>query len=137
MLDKFLHLILRQRLLTLLFGAIVLVTGLFAWLNMPIDAFPDVTNVQVMILAEAQGFSPEEVERLVTFPIEIQMSGLPEVRSVRSLSQSGLSQVIVIFGDHVDTYFARQVVFERLSLAKENLPDGVEPEMGPARIPVA
>jgi len=117
--------------LMLLFGAIILVLGLFAWMNLPIDAFPDVTNVQVMILAEAQGLSPEEVERLVTFPIEIQMSGLPDVRLVRSLSQSGLSQVVVIFEDDVDTYFARQLVFERLSLAREKLPDGVEAEMGP------
>jgi len=131
MLDKFLHLILRQRLLTLLFGAIVLVMGLFAWLNMPIDAFPDVTNVQVMILAEAQGFSPEEVERLVTFPIEIQMSGLPNIRLVRSLSQSGLSQVVVIFEDEVDTNFARELVFQRLTAAQENLPEGVVPKMGP------
>jgi len=131
MLDSVLQLILRQRLLTLLFGAILLVLGSFAWLNLPIDAFPDVTNVQVMILTEAKGFSPEEVERLVTFPIEIQMSGLPDVRLVRSLSQSGLSQVVVIFEDDVDTYFARQLVFERLSLAQEKLPDGLEPEMGP------
>jgi cobalt-zinc-cadmium resistance protein CzcA len=128
MLDSVLQLILRQRLLTLLFGAILLVLGSFAWLNLPIDAFPDVTNVQVMILTEAKGFSPEEVERL---PIEIQMSGLPDVRLVRSLSQSGLSQVVVIFEDDVDTYFARQLVFERLSLAQEKLPDGLEPEMGP------
>jgi heavy metal efflux system protein len=131
MLDKFLHLILRQRLLTLLFGVIVLVMGLFAWLNMPIDAFPDVTNVQVMILAEAQGFSPEEVERLVTFPIEIQMSGLPNMRLVRSLSQSGLSQVVVIFKDDVDTNFARELVFQRLSVAQDSLPEGIVPKMGP------
>ena len=131
MLDATLRFILQQKLLMLLLGAIILILGLFAWLNLPIDAFPDVTNVQVMILTEARGLSPEEVERLVTFPIEMQMSGLPDVSLVRSLSQSGLSQVIVIFEDHVDTYFARTLVLERLSLAKENLPDGVEPEMGP------
>jgi len=131
MLDATLRFILQQRLLMLLLGAIVLVLGLFAWLSLPIDAFPDVTNVQVMILTEARGFSPEEVERFVTFPIEIQMSGLPDVSLVRSLSQSGLSQVTVIFEDHVDTYFARTLVLERLSLAKDHLPEGVEPEMGP------
>ena len=131
MLDKFLHLILRQRLLTLLFGVIVLVMGLFAWSHMPIDAFPDVTNVQVMILAEAQGFSPEEVERLVTFPIETQMSGLPDMRRVRSLSQSGLSQVVVIFEDHVDTHFARELVFQRLTATQDGLPEGIVPKMGP------
>jgi cobalt-zinc-cadmium resistance protein CzcA len=101
------------------------------WLRLPIDAFPDVTNVQVMILTESRGLSPEEVERLITFPIETQMSGLPDVQQVRSLSQSGLSQVVVIFEDHVDTYFARQLVFERLAMVREGLPEGAEPELGP------
>ncbi len=126
-----LQFILRQRFLVLLFGAIVLVGGGLTWLRMPIDAFPDVTNVQVMVLTEARGLSPAEVERLITFPIETQMSGLPDVRQVRSLSQSGLSQVVVIFEDHVDTYFARQLVFERLAMVRERLPQDVEPELGP------
>jgi len=129
--DKILQFILHQRLLVLLSGAAVLVMGAVAWVRLPIDAFPDVTNVQVMILTEAQGLSPAEVERLITFPIETEMSGLPDVRLVRSLSQSGLSQVVVIFADHVDTYFARQVVFERLATVDASLPEGVEPELGP------
>ncbi|UCG58005.1 MAG: efflux RND transporter permease subunit [Phycisphaerales bacterium] len=131
MLDDILRFILRQRFLVLLLGAIVLLFGGFTWIRMPIDAFPDVTNVQVMILTEAPGLSPEEVERLITFPIETQMSGLPDVRQVRSLSQSGLSQVVTIFEDDVDTYFARQLVFERLAMAGEDLPEGIEPELGP------
>ena len=131
MLNKTLHFILRQRFLVLLLGAIVLVLGGLAWLGLPIDAFPDVTNVQVMVLTEAPGFSPGQIERLVTFPIETQMSGLPDVRRVRSLSQSGLSQVVVIFEDDVDTYFARQLVFERLAMVAERLPAGVAPELGP------
>ena len=131
MFDKILQFILHQRLLVLLSGAAVLVMGAVAWVRLPIDAFPDVTNVQVMILTEAQGLSPAEVERLITFPIETEMSGLPDVRLVRSLSQSGLSQVVVIFADHVDTYFARQVVFERLATVDASLPEGVEPELGP------
>jgi len=131
MFDKILQFILHQRLLVLLSGAIVLVMGAVAWVRLPIDAFPDVTNVQVMILTEAQGLSPAEVERLITFPIETEMSGLPDVRLVRSLSQSGLSQVVVIFADHVDTYFARQVVFERLATVDASLPEGIEPALGP------
>ena len=131
MFEKISYFILRQRFLVLLLGAIVFLLGAMTWIRLPIDAFPDVTNVQVMVLSEAQGFSPEEVERLITFPIETQMSGLPDVRQVRSLSQSGLSQVVVIFEDHVDTYFARQVVFERLALAQDELPEGIDPELGP------
>ncbi len=131
MFDQMLQFVLRQRFLVLLAGAFILVLGGVTWLRLPIDAFPDVTNVQVMVLTESQGLSPEEVERLVTFPIEIQMSGLPGVQQVRSLSQSGLSQVVVIFEDRVDSYFARQLVFERLAMVREDLPEGVEPELGP------
>jgi cobalt-zinc-cadmium resistance protein CzcA len=101
MLERASEFILRQRFLVLLLGGVVLLLGGLTWTRLPVDAFPDVTNVQVMILTESQGLSPEEVERLITFPIETQMSGLPGVRQVRSLSQSGLSQVVVIFEDNV------------------------------------
>ncbi len=131
MLDKLLHFVLHQRLLVVLAAIVLLGTGIVAWTHLPIDAFPDVTNQQVMILTEAPGLTPMEVERLVTFPIEIDMGGLPDVRQVRSLSKTGLSQVIVIFEDHVDTYFARQVVFERLEQVTDQLPEGIEPELGP------
>jgi len=131
MLDKLLHSILHQRLLIILAAILLLGAGAIAWNHLPIDAFPDVTNQQVMILTEAHGLTPTEVERLVTFPIEINMGGLPGVRQVRSLSKIGLSQVVVIFEDNVDTYFARQVVFERLASAAEQLPEGIEPELGP------
>jgi cobalt-zinc-cadmium resistance protein CzcA len=129
--NGFLSFIFRQRFLVFL-GAIGLVVwGVISWIDMPIDAFPDVTNVQVMILAEAPGLAPTEVERLVTFPIEIEMNGLPDVRLIRSMSKAGLSQVVVIFEDEVDVYFARQLVFERLAAAREKLPPGVAPELGP------
>ena len=131
MLDKFLHFILHQRLLVVLAAIVLLGAGIVAWTHLPIDAFPDVTNQQVMILTEAPGLTPTEVERLVTFPIEIDMGGLPGIRQVRSLSKTGLSQVIVIFEDHVDIYFARQVVFERLQQITDQLPEGIEPELGP------
>jgi len=131
MLDNFLHFVLKQRLLVILGGVILLAAGVLAWRNLPIDAFPDVTNQQVMILTQAPGLAPEEVERLITYPIEIDMGGLPDVTQVRSLSKTGLSQVIIIFKDDVDIYFARQVVFERLAQVKDELPEGVEPELGP------
>ena len=131
MLDHALQFILRQRLLVILGGILVLGAGYLAWRQLPIDAFPDVTNVQVMVLTNAPGLAPGEVERLITFPIEVEMGGLPDVRQVRSLSKAGLSQVVVIFEDHVDTYFARELVFQRLAPAKEELPEGIEPELGP------
>ena len=109
MLDSFLHFILKQRLLVILGSVILFAAGVVAWKNLPIDAFPDVTNQQVMILTEAPGLTPNEVERLITFPIEVEMGGLPDVVQVRSLSKTGLSQVIIVFEDSVDVYFARQV----------------------------
>ncbi|MBA7484159.1 Cobalt-zinc-cadmium resistance protein CzcA [subsurface metagenome] len=131
MLDKLLHFILHQRLLIILAAMLLLGAGVIAWNHLPMDAFPDATNQQVMILTEAPGLTPTEVERLVTFPIEINMGGLPDVRQVRSLSKIGLSQVIIIFEDNVDTYFARQVVFEHLEQAADQLPEGIKPELGP------
>jgi cobalt-zinc-cadmium resistance protein CzcA len=131
MLDHLLRFVLKQKILMILAGAVLLGAGVFAWQKLPIDAFPDVTNVQVMILAEAPGLAPSEVERLITVPIEMEMGGLPKVRQVRSSSKAGLSQVIIVFDDDADTYFTRQVVFERLAAARENLPAGIEPEMGP------
>jgi len=131
MLDRILQFVLHQKLLVVLAAVALLGAGAAAWSNLPIDAFPDVTNVQVMILTKAPGLAPSEVERLITSPIEIEMAGLPNVRHVRSLSRSGLSQVVVVFDDSMDTYFTRQVVFERLAMAKEALPEGVEPELGP------
>lgn len=131
MLNHFLHVILKQRVLVILGSLVLLTAGTIAWRNLPIDAMPDVTNQQVMILTEAEGLTPAEVERLITFPIEVEMGGLPDVKQVRSLSKTGLSQVIVVFEDHVDTYFARQLVFERLAQVRDELPDGVEPQLGP------
>lgn len=129
--DKFLYAVTHNRLLVLLGGILLLGAGVIAWVRLPIDAFPDVSNNQVMVLTEAAGYTPGEIERLITFPIETQMGGLPGVMNVRSLSKTGLSQVVVIFEDSVDTYFARQLVLERLLQAREKLPEGIEPEMGP------
>ncbi len=124
-------LLLKNRLLVLLITAVLLVAGTLAWFRLPIDAFPDVTNTQVMILSKAPGLAAVDVEQRVSYPIEQVMRGLPRVSQVRSLSKAGLSQVVIVFEDGVDTYWTRQVVFERLSMAREELPPGVEPELGP------
>jgi cobalt-zinc-cadmium resistance protein CzcA len=127
----FIEFLLHRRILVLALTGILIVAGAIAWTKLPIDAFPDVTNVQVMILTEAPGLSSVDVEQQVTYPIEQQMGGVPRVNQVRSLSKAGLSQVIVVFEDDTDIYFARQQVFERLQTAKESLPSFAEPELGP------
>ncbi len=105
--------------------------GVFNYQKLPIDAVPDITNVQVQINTSVPGYSPLETEQRVTFPIETVMAGLPRLQQVRSLSRYGLSQVTVIFEDGTDIYFARQLVNERLQGAKDRLPPGVTPVMGP------
>jgi heavy metal efflux system protein len=112
-------------------AALTVIGGFVAWSRLPIDAFPDVTNIQVMVLSKAVGLSAVDVEQRVTYPIEQQMGGLPKVKLVRSISRAGLSQVVIVFQDSVDPYFARQVVFERLQGALELLPPGIDPELAP------
>jgi len=131
MIEKIVAFALRQRLLIVAAVVIVGIFGFFSLKKLSIDAFPDVTNVQVQVIAEAPGRSPIEVERFVTFPIEVQMTGLPHLVELRSLSKFGLSMVTIVFEDNVDIYFARQLVLERLIEAKAKLPDGVEPALGP------
>src|SRR5512139_3408075 len=114
--------LLRQRWFVLAATALLCIAGWVGWTQLPIDAFPDVTNVQVMVLTEAAGLSAADIEQQVTYPIEQQMGGVPRVNQVRSLSKPGLSQVIVVFEDATDIYFARQQVFERVQAAKESLP---------------
>ncbi|WP_371763459.1 CusA/CzcA family heavy metal efflux RND transporter [Massilia sp.] len=105
--------------------------GIYNYQRLPIDAVPDITNVQVQINTSAQGYSPLEVEQRVTYPIETVMAGLPGLEQTRSLSRYGLSQVTVIFKDGTDVFFARQLVNQRIQEAKEGLPEGVTPNMGP------
>ncbi|HEY3446186.1 MAG TPA: CusA/CzcA family heavy metal efflux RND transporter [Myxococcales bacterium] len=123
--------LLKNRFLVLLATGVLLAGGYVAWTRLPIDAFPDVTNTQVMILAKAPGLAAVDVEQRVSYPIEQVMRGLPRVKQVRSLSKAGLSQVVIVFEDGAETYWTRQVVFERLGQARESLPPGVEPELGP------
>jgi len=122
---------LRQRLLVLLAAFLLIFWGAYAFKSLPIDAFPDLTNVQVQILTTVEGMAPAEVERLITFPLEVEMNGLPKVTEVRSLSKFGLSVITVVFKDDVDIYFARQLVAQKIQGVQGDLPDGVTPEMGP------
>ncbi|UPQ81383.1 CusA/CzcA family heavy metal efflux RND transporter [Pseudomonas knackmussii] len=105
--------------------------GVYSYQKLPIDAVPDITNVQVQINTEAKGYSPLETEQRVTFPIETVMAGLPNLQETRSISRYGLSQVTVIFEDGTDIYFARQLVNERIQDARGNLPSNLSPSMGP------
>lgn len=121
-----------QRLLVMLLVAIMVGAGLYSLQGLPIDAVPDVTNVQVQVLTAAPSLAPLEIERQVTFPVETAMSGLPDLVEIRSISRFGLSAVTIVFDDSVDTYFARQLVLERLSEARDTIPENIgSPEMGP------
>ncbi|HEV8369464.1 MAG TPA: CusA/CzcA family heavy metal efflux RND transporter [Pyrinomonadaceae bacterium] len=121
-----------QRLLVMLLVAIMIGAGVYSLRSLPIDAVPDITNVQVQILTSASALAPLEVERQITFPIETAMSGLPGVEEIRSISRPGISAVTVVFNDSTDIYFARQLVFERLTQAREEIPSSIaSPQMGP------
>ena len=131
MFDRILESSLRHRWMVLAVVAGVAVLGAYNYQRLPIDAVPDITNVQVQINTEAPGYSPLEVEQRVTFPIETALAGLPRLEYTRSVSRYGLSQITSVFQDGTDIYFARQLVNERLAEARSQLPDGVEPMMGP------
>jgi cobalt-zinc-cadmium resistance protein CzcA len=131
MLERILHFSIRRRWLVLIATFAVAALGIYNYQRLPIDAVPDITNVQVQINTEARGFSPLETEQRITFPVENVMAGLPHLKETRSLSRYGLSQVTVIFKDGTDIYFARQLVSERIQQAKANLPPDIEPLLGP------
>jgi len=131
MLEKIIALSLRRHWLILGAVLIVAVYGVFNFLRLPIDAVPDITNVQVQINTEADGYSPLETEQRVTFLVENAMAGLPKLNYTRSLSRYGLSQVTVVFKEGTDIYFARQMVGERIAQVRAQLPLGLEPAMGP------
>lgn len=131
MLEQVMRFALRNRLLVAAIVIAIIGFGVAAYTTLPIDAFPDVTNVQVEIVSSATGMSPLEIERFVTYPIEMSMRGLPGLETMRSTTKYGLSVVTLVFNDGVDIYFARQLVFERLMGVRDTLPAGVECEMGP------
>ena len=131
MFERIIQFAIEQRIIVMLAVLAMAGLGIASYQKLPIDAVPDITNVQVQINTAAAGFSPLETEQRITFPIETAMAGLPHLKQTRSLSRSGLSQVTVIFEDGTDLYFARQLVNERLQVAREQLPDGAEAIMGP------
>ena len=131
MLDRMIRFAIGHRWLMLALTVTLIALGAWSFTRLPIDATPDITNVQVQINTEAPGYSPLESEQRVTFPIETAMAGLPGLDYSRSISRYGLSQVTVAFKDGTDLYFARQQVGERLQQVKSQLPEGLDPEMGP------
>lgn len=131
MFERIIRLAIEHRWLVLLAVLGIAGLGIYNYQRLPIDAVPDITNVQVQINTSAPGYSPLEVEQRVTYPVETVMAGLPHLEQTRSLSRYGLSQVTVIFKDGTDIYFARQLVNQRIQEAKEKLPAGIAPAMGP------
>ncbi|WP_438958630.1 efflux RND transporter permease subunit [Porticoccus sp.] len=131
MLDKILYFSIHRSGLVILLVLALAALGAWNFTKLPIDAVPDITNVQVMINTEAPGFTPLEVEQRISYPLETSLAGLPGLTHTRSVSRYGLSQVVAIFSDDTDIYFARQLINERLSAARSELPNGLEPEMGP------
>jgi len=131
MLKSLIRAALTQRLLLLVVAIVLLGFGTRAAMRLSVDAFPDVTNVQVQVATEVPGRSPEEVERFVTMPLEVAMTGLPGLTEMRALNRAGLSLVTLVFNDKTDVYFARQLVMERLLEVTPRMPDGVVPVLGP------
>src|SRR5215211_2794507 len=131
MFERIIQFSIRHRGLVVIATLVAAAFGLFNYTRLPIDAVPDITNVQVQINTEAPGYSPFEAEQRVTFLVETAMSGLPRLEETRSISRYGLSQVTVIFEDGTDIFFARQLIAERIQEVKSRLPPGIEPTMGP------
>ncbi|HEV7929730.1 MAG TPA: efflux RND transporter permease subunit, partial [Nitrosospira sp.] len=131
MLAAIVRLMLRQRLIVVVVSLALCAGGIYAAKNLSVDAFPDVTNIQVQVATVAVGRSPEEVERLITVPVEIAMTGLPGLVEMRSLNKSGLSLITLVFTDQTDVFFARQLVMERLIEVSSRLLPGITPVLGP------
>lgn len=131
MVSRLLDISLRQRLLIIICAVMIGAGGIYAFRTIPIDAFPDVTSVLVQVVTKAPGLSPAEVERLVTYPIELQLTGVPSLTEMRSLTKVGLSLITIVFDDSMDINLARQLVLERLLEVEEQLPPGAEPMLVP------
>jgi cobalt-zinc-cadmium resistance protein CzcA len=131
MFERIIRFSIHKRWLVLLIVAAMAAVGIYSYQKLPIDAVPDITNVQVQVNTAAPGYSPLETEQRVTFPLETVMAGLPNLEQTRSLSRYGLSQITVVFKDGTDLFFARQLVNERIQQARSELPDGVMPTLGP------
>ena len=128
MIDRLIRMSIEQRWIVMFLVLIAIGLGIWNYQRLPIDAVPDITNVQVQINTEAPGYAPLEAEQRITFAVETAMAGLPELDYTRSLSRYGLSQVTVVFKDGTDIYFARNLVAQRLQEARSLLPEGIEPQ---------
>ncbi len=131
MIERVIRAALEQRLIVLLAVLVLIVSGAAAFRHLPIDAFPDVTPVQVQVITRAPSLAPPEIERLVTFPLEIELTNLPGKTELRSVSRFGISVITVVFEDRINVYFARQLVLERVLQARSRLPQSAEPVLGP------
>ncbi|HEY6435900.1 MAG TPA: efflux RND transporter permease subunit, partial [Ignavibacteriaceae bacterium] len=129
---KIIDFALKNRLLIIVLGLIIMAAGYLSYKSLPVDAFPDVSPSLVQVFTTTEGLAPEEVEKYVTYPVEVTMNGLPNLKTIRSVSNFGLSVVNIYFEDGTDIYFARQLVNERLTEAREQIPEGFgDPQMGP------
>jgi len=131
MIDRILEFALRQRVFVLLAALGLIAVGIWSAVHLPVDAVPDITNVQVQINTSVESLAPEEIEKLVTYPIEMEMGGIQKLVEVRSLSKFGLSQVTLIFEEGTNIYLARQLVAERMQNVLDDLPPGVTPKLAP------
>ncbi|MEG0184271.1 MAG: efflux RND transporter permease subunit, partial [Stenotrophomonas sp.] len=131
MLERIIGASIAHRWLMMSLTLVLVAVGIWSFTKLPIDATPDITNVQVQINTAAPGYSPLETEQRITYPVETVMAGLPRMEQARSLSRYGLSQVTVVFEDGTDIYFARQQVAERLQQVKSQIPEGLDPQLGP------
>ncbi|MCL1140868.1 efflux RND transporter permease subunit [Shewanella pneumatophori] len=131
MIESILRLSIDRRWMMMFLAMLLVAVGLWSYQKLPIDAVPDITNVQVQISTRAEGYSPQETEQRITYPIENALMGIPKLSYTRSLSRYGLSQVTVVFDEGTDLYFARNLINERLNAIKGKLPSDIEPEMGP------
>src|SRR5262245_56503536 len=130
--DKLIQSSLRSRGFVLLTLLGIACTGVYSLINLPIDAVPDITNVQVIALTDTPALGPEEVEQFITVPVENAMNGIPRIKEVRSITQFGFSSVTIVFEEGTDIYWARQLVNERLMKVREDIPEGFgSPGMGP------
>src|SRR5687767_12599228 len=131
MIARLIEFALRQRVFVLIAALALIAAGVWSAFRLPIDAVPDITNVQVVVNTTVAALSPEEIEKQVTFPIEMEMAGIPGLQEVRSLSKFGLSQTTMVFSEETDIYRARQLVAERLQTVAGELPGGAQPRLGP------
>ncbi|MBK9331738.1 MAG: efflux RND transporter permease subunit [Ignavibacteria bacterium] len=132
MINKIIAFSIKQKIVIGFFILILILLGIYSAVKLPIDAVPDITNNQIQIITSSPTLSATEVERFITYPVEIAMKSLPDIIELRSISKFGISVVTVVFEDNVDTYFARNLVFQKLKEAEENMPEGLgTPEMAP------